>query len=163
MLELPQFDFIIEEKLHRDYFTFYGIKNERSNMNIPILVAALLTLFAFFAHAFIGDKEYQALKPDETDPEKINETWVQTRSGWHWVSVDLLLSSVALFIIAITEIIQSKKEILLLLAIYFMTCGVVWFVTVWLSKSSNKQLLTLGQWVFCFIMSGLILWGRQSA
>ncbi len=128
-------------------------------MNIPMVIAGALSLLAFFAHAFVGDKEYGVLKPETEAPSKNKETWVQVRSGWHWVSVDLLLSGVVLLLMATTEIIKAKTEISLLLSIYFFVCGIVWLGTVLLSKSDNKQILVVGQWIFCFLMSGLIYAG----
>lgn len=129
-------------------------------MNIPILIAGVLSLIAFFAHAFVGDKEYRQLKPALDADEKVKETWVQVRSGWHWVSVDLLLSSILLITLAASDFIQEKRVVLLLLSIYFFITGLIWLGTVFLSKNNNKQLLVLGQWIFCFIVSALIYYGN---
>jgi hypothetical protein len=60
-------------------------------MSILIFIAGILSLLAFVAHAFIGDKEYKAIQLETEAPQKHKETWVQVRSGWHWISVDLLL------------------------------------------------------------------------
>ncbi len=129
-------------------------------MNIPILIAGILSLIAFFAHAFIGDTEYKQLKPASDSKEKIKETWVQVRSGWHWVSVDLLLTSVLFMVLAISDFIQAKYEVLLLLSIYYFVTGVVWLCTVFVSKNNSKQLFVLGQWIFCFIISALVYYGN---
>lgn len=130
-------------------------------MNIFIFIAGVLSLVAFFAHAFVGDKEYKILKPAENCPDKNKETWVQVRSGWHWVSVDLFFAGVLLLLLATTEIIKAKTEVLLLLSIYFFLCGVAWLCTVVFSRTNNKQIIVLGQWIFCFLMSGLIYFGGQ--
>ena len=130
-------------------------------MNTPVLIAGILSLLAFFVHALIGDKELQALKPSPEASNKSKETWVQARSGWHWVSVDLFLSGVVLLILTLSEIIKAKNEILLLLGIYFTACGIAWLFTVFFSKNHNKQIIILGQWIFCFLMSALIFWGRS--
>ena len=129
-------------------------------MNIPVLIAGILSLLAFFAHAFVGDKEYQALKPASNSSDKNKETWVQVRSGWHWVSVDLLLSSVLLIMISVTDVIAAEKEFLILLNIYFFICGIVWFGVVFSSRNTNKQIIVLGQWIFCLIMSSLLILGQ---
>ncbi len=131
-------------------------------MNIPILIAGVLSLIAFFAHALVGDWEHRVLKPAINSPNKNKETWVQARSGWHWVSVDLFLAGTVLLLIATTEIIKAKAEISLLLSIYFLACGIVWLGTVAQSRTNNKQILVLGQWMFCFLMSGLIFIGGQT-
>ncbi len=86
-------------------------------MNITILIAGVLALLAFFIHSFIGDKEYRALIPDKETVAKNKDTWVQVRCGWHWVSVDLLITGIILLLMATTEIIQAKAEISLLLSI----------------------------------------------
>ncbi len=131
-------------------------------MNIPILIAGILSLIAFFAHAFVGDKEYMQLKPTPDVDGKLRETWVQVRSGWHWVSVDLFLSGILLVTLATSNFIQEKRVVLLLLCIYYFVTGLVWLATVFLSKNNNKQLLVLGQWIFCFIVSALIYYGNLS-
>ncbi|MFK7847070.1 MAG: hypothetical protein AB8G77_17340 [Rhodothermales bacterium] len=128
-------------------------------MNILLLIAGILTLFAFTAHAFIGDKEYRVLKPGQTALPKNKETWIQTRAGWHWVSTDLLLSGILLLLMATTDMIEAKAEIALLISIYFFACGIVWLFTVVLSKTEAKQIYVLGQWVFCFLVGGLIYAG----
>lgn len=128
-------------------------------MNLPILIAGILAFLAFLIHAFVGDKEYLALSPTAGTPAKSKDTWVQARSGWHWVSVDLLLSAVLLLTLATTEVISAKYEFLLVLAVYFFICGLVWLGTVILSRNENRQILVLGQWIYCFLMSGLIYFG----
>lgn len=50
-------------------------------MNIPILIAGILCLLAFFAHAFAGDKEHRQLKPASDSEEKIRETWTGLASA----------------------------------------------------------------------------------
>ena len=132
-------------------------------MNVLALIAGVLSLLAFFVHAIIGDKEYSALKPGMNAPEKYKETWVQGRGGWHWVSVDLLGIGILLLLIATNDLISAKAEILLLLSIYFLLCGLAWLGTVLASKNNNKQVLLLGQWVFCFILSGLTYFSSQSS
>lgn len=133
-------------------------------MNIPVLIAGLLSLGAFFVHAFVGDKEYQALRPPSNGPDKNKETWVQGRSGWHWVSVDLFLTSMLLMLISETDFITAKKEFLIILSIYFFLCAIVWLSIVLSSRNTNRQIVVLGQWIFCLIMSALLVWGQtQSA
>lgn len=120
------------------------------------LIAGGLAIFAFMAHAFIGDKEFLSLRPEDSSEEKLKDTWVQTRAGWHWVSVDLLFSGLLLMVIGLSDFISAEKTILAILAIYYFCCGFIWLVTVAFSKTSPRQMLVLGQWMFCFLMAGLI-------
>ncbi len=129
-------------------------------MNIPVLIAGILSLVAFLVHAFMGSKENKILKPDTSVLSKEKETWIQIVSGWNWVGVDLFLSGILFILVACTDIISAKKEILFLLSIYFLLCGIVWLCSVLLSKNSNKQVFVLGQWIFCLIVSGLVFWGQ---
>lgn len=139
----------------------YTLKGEIDGMNNLILIAGILSLIAFFVHAFVGDKEYKQLKPASDCEGKVRDTWVQVRSGWHWVSADLFLSGVLLIILAVSSCIQAKQEVLLLLCIYYFVTGVVWLSTVFLSRNNSKQLFVLGQWIFCFMMSALIYCGSS--
>jgi len=128
-------------------------------MNIALFIAGVLSIIAFFAHAFIGDHEYRALKPNDESPQKHKETWVQARSGWHWVSVDLLFSGILLILISATDFIKAKPEIAMLLSLYFFICGVVWLIIVVISRNENKKIFILSQWIFCFVVSGLTFIG----
>ena len=118
-----------------------------------------MSFLAFLAHVFVGDKEIRYLKPGEEEPVHATTFWIQARGGWHWVSVDLLLASLFLLSVAITAASNEWSKFLHLLSVYFFVCGASWLTTVLFSRNNNKQLLTVGQWIFCFIMSGLIYAG----
>ena len=130
-------------------------------MNIPILIASLLTGFAFILHTFMGDKELKLIVPDlKNDPDFIKqEKWTMARSGWHWVSFDLLFATIGLGIINFTNFLENEKLLLQILAIYFLGYGIVWFITISISNSFPKNYLKLGQWILLWIISGLIYWG----
>ncbi|MBT4289234.1 MAG: hypothetical protein HOD92_18055 [Deltaproteobacteria bacterium] len=51
-------------------------------MNIPVLIAGILSLFAFFVHTFIGSKENKTLKSETSIIGKEKEAWIQIISGW---------------------------------------------------------------------------------
>ena len=40
--------------------------------------------------------------------------------------------------------------------------GIVWLVTVLVSKTEKKQIFTVGQWMLCFTLSALIYYGQRS-
>jgi len=132
-------------------------------MNIFVFIAGILSLVAFLAHAIIGDKEYRQLRPAGDSDEKKQETWIQARAGWHWVSVDLLLSGILCIAIATSNLVKAKSEVLLLLSIYFLITGIVWLCTVIISKNTTKQIVVLGQWIFCFIVAALLYYGRLNS
>ena len=128
-------------------------------MNILLLISGILVLMAALIHAIVDDKECRRLEPSADSSGKGAECWMQLRSGWHWVSVDLLLSGLVLLLIATSDVIEAKKEIAVLLCIYFFVCGIAWVGTVSISMKNSKQVLSLGQWLFCFVVSGLIYFG----
>lgn len=130
-------------------------------MNIPILVANILTLLAFFAHTFVGDGELKIIQPalDETDWANKQEKWTMARCGWHWISLDLLFASVGLALINFTDFFDNEKMLLQILSFYFGGYALIWIITVFISKSFPKNYLKLGQWILLLVISVLIYWG----
>ncbi len=130
-------------------------------MNIPILIANILTLLAFIVHTFVGDKELKTIEPknpiDENNMER--EKWTMARCGWHWISIDLLFATVGLGLLNFTDYLPNKEFLLRLLAIYFFGYGLVWLITIVISKKFRQNYLKLGQWILLWIISGLIYWG----
>ena len=49
-----------------------------NDMNIPVLIANLLTLLAFFIHTFIGNRELRIIEPESNNDEKYlkREKWI---------------------------------------------------------------------------------------
>lgn len=129
-------------------------------MNIPILLANILTLLAFVAHTFAGDKELQVNEPTEEDNNfKKREKWTMARCGWHWVSFDLLFATIGLGLINFTNYFENERILLQILAIYFLGYAIVWILTISISKSFPQNYLKLGQWLLLLIISGLIYFG----
>lgn len=130
-------------------------------MNTPILIAGILTSLAFFVHTFIGDPELKFIQPSSENDEKFKkqETWTMVRSGWHWISLDLLFASIGLGLINFTDYFENEKQLLQILFVYFIGYGVVWLITIGISKSFPKNYLKLGQWMLCWVIGGLIYWG----
>jgi hypothetical protein len=130
-------------------------------MNIPILIANILTFLAFFIHMFMGDKELKIIQPKTSLDDWANkqEKWTMARCGWHWISFDLLFATVGLAIINFTEFLPNEKLLLQILTIYFLGYAVIWFITIFISKTFKKNFLKLGQWMLLLIISGLIYWG----
>ena len=128
-------------------------------MNIPILIANILTLFAFIIHTFIGDKELKIIEPENDSKYLKLDKLTMARGGWHWVSFDLLFATIGLGIINFSDILESEKLFLQILSIYFLGYGIVWLIGIAISKSFPKNYLKLGQWILLWLISGLIFWG----
>ncbi len=132
-------------------------------MNTPILIANILTLLAFFIHAFIGDRELKSIEPNTGTDNWITkqEKWTMARCGWHWVSFDLLFASVGLALINFTNFFDNEKTLLQILTIYFLGYTIAWAFTIVISKQFPKIYFKLGQWILLLLISGLIYYGTN--
>ncbi|MEM7512531.1 MAG: hypothetical protein AAF388_16470, partial [Bacteroidota bacterium] len=125
-------------------------------MSITLIIANILSLLAFIAHTFVGDKELRLLEPQQNREDDIlREKWTMSRGGWHMVSVDLLLATIGLALLNFTDLLQPREVYLQLLAIYFLAYGVAWFLVILISTSFKKNYLRLGQWMLLLVIAGL--------
>lgn len=130
-------------------------------MNIPILIANILTLLAFVIHTFVGDKELKIIEPakgnDENSPKR--EKWTMARCGWHWISFDLLFATIGLGLINFTSYFENEETLLQILTIYFLGYAIVWAFTIAISKQFLNNYLKLGQWILLLVIATLIQLG----
>ena len=133
------------------------------SINIPILIANILTALAFLAHTFGGDIEITSIQPAiniDNWAEK-QQIWTMARCGWHWISFDLLFASVALALINFSNYFENKKTILQLLSFYFLGYAIVWFIVIIISPSFPSNFINLGQWILLLTIGGLIKYGTK--
>lgn len=130
-------------------------------MDLYILIANILTITAFFIHAFIGDKELKQIEPmyENDEKNKKREIWTMARCGWHWVSFDLFLASIGLALINFSNFFDNEKTLLQILSVYFSGYALVFLFTIFISKKFSKNYLKLGQWILLLIICGLIFMG----
>ena len=130
-------------------------------MNTPILIANILTALAFIIHTFMGDRELKIIEPDDEKDDKYikREKWTMARSGWHWISFDLLFATIGLGLINFTDFFKNENTLLQILSIYFLGYAFVWIIGIAISKKFPKNYLKLGQWILLLAISGLIYWG----
>ncbi|MCC5815833.1 MAG: hypothetical protein JJT78_13855 [Leptospira sp.] len=130
-------------------------------MNIPLIIANILTILAFAVHTFMGDKELRIIEPkDESDTDFLKrEKWTMARCGWHWISFDLLFVSLILFLINFTDFFDSKNTILQILSLYFLGYSIFWLFTIFISKDFPKKYFKLGQWILLLGISIFIFLG----
>ncbi|MDO4764354.1 MAG: hypothetical protein Q4A00_08255 [Flavobacteriaceae bacterium] len=124
-------------------------------MNIFILIANILVFLAFVIHTFMGDKELKVNEPDKPDKSYLIkiEKWTMARCGWYWISWDLLMASVGLFLLNFTNFFADKTTVLQILICYFLGYAFVWICTIFISKSFPKNYLKLGQWILLLLIS----------
>lgn len=114
---------------------------------------------AFAVHSIIGGKEFRYIKP--TSGGKAQEVWVQSLSGWHWVSMDLLLAAIVLITIGASDLISSESTVLFLVSGYFFLCGLAWLGTIFVAgKKVENRYVKLTQWLLCFLIAGLAFLAR---
>ncbi|MFK7784292.1 MAG: hypothetical protein AB8B56_04200 [Crocinitomicaceae bacterium] len=132
-------------------------------MSIPILIASILTLLAFLVHTVVGDRELKLLEPELNGDQQhiVREKWTMARSGWHWVSFDLLFATVGLILINFTDFFENEKTLLQLLSVYFLGYAIVWLIGIAISKRFPWNYLKLGQWMLLLVISGLIYLGTN--
>ena len=123
----------------------------------------MLTSLAFLAHTFGGDMELLVIQPkkgiDNWDEQQ--QIWTMARSGWHWISIDLLFASLILALVSFTKTFNQPKTVLNLLTIYFLSYAIVWFLVILISPTFPNNFLKLGQWLLLLTISGLIYWGTK--
>jgi len=80
------------------------------------------------------------------------------RSGWLWISFDLLFATIGPGLKNFTDFFKNEKMPLQILAAYFLGYGIVWLIGIATSKKFPKNYLKLGQWILLWVISGLIYW-----
>lgn len=132
-------------------------------INVPVFIANVLTSLAFVAHTFGGDIEIRSIQPalDSANWAETQQIWTMVRCGWHWISFDLLIASVALALVNFTNFFEHKKTILQLLAFYFFGYAIVWLLVLFMSTPFPYSFLKLGQWILLLTISGLIYYGAK--
>jgi len=145
--------------IHLQINKFISMKKQ----NVPLLLALLLTSLAFFAHCIGGDIELSMIRPSngvDNLAEK-QQIWTMARSGWHWISFDLLFASIILALVSFNKTFKQPKTVLNLLTIYFFSYAIVWFFVILISPTFPGNFLKLGQWILLLTISALIYFGAK--
>lgn len=131
-------------------------------MNFPILIAASITSLAFLAHVFVGTKEVLKIQPKALQPKvekRIQQYWMQSMAVFQLVSIDLLLFSLVLWAISLTDWIPAERELTLFFSVWFLLWGIGWLFQLFFLTQNKKDYLLLGQWLFCLVNAVLLYWG----
>ncbi len=127
-------------------------------MNIPVLIVACVSLLAVIAHIVGGTIESASIAPDKKN-EKLTRNWLQSMCAFQMLAIDLLIVTILLFLISLTDVITFEHELTLLLSLLFFLWGLVWLIQLFWLKNNAKTYLLLPQWIFWFICSALLYWG----
>ncbi len=133
-------------------------------MNYFFISAGIVLFIALLIHMIAGDQEYRKLNPQK----QCNETgkafgyWLMGRGTFQMVSVDLLLSSVFIFLVGIGTI-PFNGWLTLFIALLYLGYLVFWLVTLFVSKARPANYLYQGQWVLFLIVFVLVTLGIHCA
>ena len=130
-------------------------------MNIPILIVACITAIAVLGHVLGGTRETASIVPSNKD-KTLTRNWKQAMGAFQMLSIDLLLVAIALFLIALTDIITFEYELTLILSLLYFLWGLVWLIQLLWLKSELKTYLHLPHWALWFVCSGLLYYGAAS-
>ena len=135
-------------------------------MNIQVFIVGCITALAFIAHLFVGTRESLSISPakisnvsDRKAFESLEKNWIQSMCAFQMISIDLLVLSILLFVISLTDIINFEQSIVLALSVFYLLWGLAWLIQLVVLKPSGKIYFQLGQWIFWIICSGLLYWG----
>ena len=138
-------------------------------MNYQLAAVGGLTALALLAHVFVGIRESLSVEPDKLADkdtlesyEALERNWVQSMCAFQLVTIDLLVLSALLFVLAFTDILVQKQLIAFVLSAFYFLWGCSWLVQLFALRRKAKDYLLLGHWVFWFGCSALIYWGSLS-
>ena len=138
-------------------------------MNYQLATVGGLTLLALLAHISGGIRQSLSVEPAKlTNKEKLvnyetlDRNWVQSMCAFQLVTIDLLVLSTLLFLLAFTDIFLQKQLMGFALAAFYFLWGCVWLVQLFALRRKATDYLLLGHWVFWFGCSALIYWGSLS-
>ena len=127
-------------------------------MNLPIFLAGCFSLAALAAHSIIGTRESASLAPKGTSQE-LKTHWIQSMCAFQLVTIDLLAITIALFVIAVTDLIYFEKELSFIIAAIYAFWGMAWLIQLGFLKVTLKEYFKLPQWILFWVCSLLIFFG----
>jgi hypothetical protein len=127
-------------------------------MNIPILIAALIMTVAVIGHVAVGTKETATLEPvGKTDKQMAH--WVQAMCAFQMLTPDLIIVTVLLYLLALTQLIPEPQLFALGFAGYFALQGVMWLGQILWLRRSGVTALSLPHWMVWLLCSVLMVLG----
>ena len=138
-------------------------------MNYQLAIVGGLTALALVAHVSGGIRQSLSVEPAKlADKEKLasfeilDRNWVQSMCAFQLVTVDLLVLSALLFLLAFTDVFVQKQLMGFALAAFYFLWGCAWLAQLFALKRKAMDYLLLGHWSFWFGCSALIYWGAVS-
>jgi len=120
-------------------------------LNIPFLIAGILTAIATLAHSIGG--EITTIRP-LVNAEMKDVPKLELRAVWHMLTIHLFASAIMMFFLAfsvIGDVVIGK-----FLALQFLGYGLALLI---LAIVKQVGLFQVPQWVLFFLIAGLAYWG----
>lgn len=129
-------------------------------MNYWFVSAGAFLFISLLIHMIAGDREYCYMNPkkQKNGDVKMFESWLMGRGTFQMVSVDLLLTSIAIFLMGV-NVIPYNYYLSLFIALLYAGYLVFWLLTLCVSKAKSINFLKQGQWVLFLIAFVLIIMG----
>mgnify|MGYP005855227991 CR=1 FL=1 len=131
-------------------------------MNTWFLVAGILCLILTPIHAWGGEYVFRRMA-DETFPKIPNGDGKiakqEVRFSWHGVSVDFIVSGIALIVLALDSTRIGTSQVAFLIACYFVGYAIVIALLPIIALRTPKTLLISPQWIACLAVALLIFGG----
>lgn len=119
-------------------------------MNGYILTAAILALMTTLGHFAVGSKQF-LLPMLRADFDRVAQKVMH--SVFHYVSVFLILSTLALFVVALGNIAPAQGRLLtFFIALHYLLFA-LWQIGIALTSDLKKPLFKLFQWVFFVLIA----------
>lgn len=131
-------------------------------MNYYFISAGIFLFISLLIHMIVGDKEYCKLNPrkQKNDSDKMFGFWLMGRGTFQMVSVDLLLTSVFIFLMGI-DVIPFNFHLSLFIALLYAGYLLFWLLTLFISKAKSTNYIQQGQWILFLVAFVLIVFGLR--
>ena len=131
-------------------------------MNTWFLIAGILCLILAPIHIWGGEYVFKRMT-NETFPKIPNGDGKiakqEIRFGWHGISVDFVVSGVALIFFAVTPSLAGISLTALVIGAYFVGYSLVIAILPITALRTPKTLLISPQWIACLLVAILIFVG----
>lgn len=129
-------------------------------MNYWFISAGAILTISLLIHMIAGDKDYNYLDPRKHKNRdlKMFESWLMGRGTFQMVSIDLLLSAIALSLMGL-QIMPYSQHLTIFIAFLFGGYLIFWLATLFFSKAKSSNYIKQGQWILFLIVFVLIILG----
>ena len=129
-------------------------------MNYWFISAGIFLFISLLIHMIAGDKDYCKLNSstENKGSDKVFGFWLMGRGTFQMVSVDLLLTSIAIFLMGIS-VISYSFHLIIFIAFLYAGYLIFWLFTLCASKAKPMNYLKQGQWILFLIAFVLIVLG----